>query len=256
MKKNDSVHRRAEVLEGAPLHYAPQNELGVVFLFSHIAKKLRLRIEEIRPQFPDCIAYQKVGGKEKKIRIEFEFESRKFNHDPKGCDWIVCWEHNWPGIPTNLKVIELRQYYGLGFNVWIQPIKKEWAEILSEKKYGDSWSVANRAHKGDLVLYYRTTPDQFIKDIFAIVSPVEKRKAGYKNGEGRFAAIKRVCTLESPIFFEDLKRHKIIKTAGFVRGSMQGSPKATEYWPYLFNLIIQRNPSVKRSLLEYAPDKL
>jgi len=43
------------------------------------------------------------------VRIEFEFASRNFKehlHDPKGCDMIVCWEHNWPNCP--LPVLELR----------------------------------------------------------------------------------------------------------------------------------------------------
>jgi hypothetical protein len=28
-------------------------------------------------------------------------------HDPKGCDIIVCWRHNWKKCPKNLEVIEL-----------------------------------------------------------------------------------------------------------------------------------------------------
>ena len=63
---------RAEVLEGAPLHYAPENELGVVFLFSHLLKKWRLKVDQIQSRYPDCIAYQRAGGKDKKIRIELE----------------------------------------------------------------------------------------------------------------------------------------------------------------------------------------
>jgi hypothetical protein len=31
-------------------------------------------------------------------------------HDPKGCDLIVCWEHNWPECP--LEVLELRAIVG------------------------------------------------------------------------------------------------------------------------------------------------
>jgi hypothetical protein len=40
--------------------------------------------------------------------LNFELESRNFllhKHDPKGCDLIVCWVHNWPECP--LEVIEL-----------------------------------------------------------------------------------------------------------------------------------------------------
>lgn len=52
--------KRADIIEGAPLHYAPENELGVVFLFAHLAKRYRLIIDEIKAGFPDCIAYQKT----------------------------------------------------------------------------------------------------------------------------------------------------------------------------------------------------
>jgi hypothetical protein len=44
------------------------------------------------------------------VRIEIEHESRNFlrhGHDPKGCDLIVCWEHNWEECP--LEVVELRK---------------------------------------------------------------------------------------------------------------------------------------------------
>ena len=60
--------KRSEQLEGAPLQYAPENELGVVFLFCHIAKSLRLKVERIRPGFPDCIAYEKAAGSEISVR--------------------------------------------------------------------------------------------------------------------------------------------------------------------------------------------
>ena len=71
--KNDATKLiRSETLENAPLQYAPQNELGVVFLFSQIANKLRIKVEQIRPQYPDCITYLKKRLMEKKrIRIEF-----------------------------------------------------------------------------------------------------------------------------------------------------------------------------------------
>ncbi|MCR4396311.1 MAG: hypothetical protein NUW07_06215 [Candidatus Saccharicenans sp.] len=129
---------KPEVLEGAPLRYAPQNELGVVFLFAHIAKRKGFRIDEIRPSFPDCIAYRNTGKGEKEIRIEFEYKSRNFiqqGHNPKACDCIVCWEHNWPGVPKNIEVIELKKEFGLGFNVWIQPVGGEFSDILEETKH-------------------------------------------------------------------------------------------------------------------------
>jgi hypothetical protein len=48
----------AEPIEGAPLQSAPENELGVVFLFSRVLKKHGLKVQEIKASFPDCIALQ------------------------------------------------------------------------------------------------------------------------------------------------------------------------------------------------------
>ena len=33
--------------------------------------------------------------------------SLNFGHDPKKCDVIVCWVHNWPECPKHIEVIEL-----------------------------------------------------------------------------------------------------------------------------------------------------
>jgi len=162
-----STATRSEILEGAPLHYAPENELGVVFLFAYLAKRLRLKVEKVGAPFPDCIAYQKTDRGEKPIRIEFEYRSRNFKGHPRhGCDWIVCWEHNWPGAPKHLRVVELRKYYGLGFNVWIQPVASPYKERLWKLRSA-YWSVPGRASRGDLLLYYDARPpDKCIRQIF------------------------------------------------------------------------------------------
>jgi len=44
--------------------------------------------------------------------VEVEFESKNFlrhGHDPKKCDVIVCWVHNWPECPECIEVVELRK---------------------------------------------------------------------------------------------------------------------------------------------------
>ncbi|MCU1220155.1 MAG: hypothetical protein JWN42_1352 [Candidatus Angelobacter sp.] len=44
--------------------------------------------------------------------MEVEFESKNFlrhGHDPKKCDVIVCWVHNWPECPKWIEVVELRK---------------------------------------------------------------------------------------------------------------------------------------------------
>lgn len=243
-----------ERIEGASLHYAPMNELGVVFLFPGWAKKHHLVIDQIRPRFPDCIAYQKGDPHKKPIRIEFEFRSKNFkrhsNYSRKRCDWVVCWEDNWPGAPDYLRIIELRKDYGLGFNVWSQSADKPYNERISKVTYDKDWSVSSLAHKGDLILFYNK-PEKCFKDIFRLVGRVKECEAGWKTGNDFMGPIRRVCHLEGPVFWRDLKRHPILKTSNFVRSRLQGRPRLTEYWPYLFDLIIERNPSLKGVLGKY-----
>ncbi len=100
---------------GAPLiapalGFAPINENGVMFLFGSMARELGFIVTHIGPQFPDIEAFREVEpGRWQLIRIELEFLSRNFLHhfhDPKQCDLIVCWEHNWPECP--IEVIALK----------------------------------------------------------------------------------------------------------------------------------------------------
>jgi len=76
-------------LKNAPLECAPENELGVVYLFSRIAKRLQFRIEAIRAAYPDCIASKQSGDRVRLVNIEFEYRSSSFRvhgHDPSKCD--------------------------------------------------------------------------------------------------------------------------------------------------------------------------
>ena len=91
------------------LVYAPLNEQGVVFLFGKVTDQLNMYVEEIKPGFPDCIGRRFIGRGWERIRIEFEYRSANFQehgHDPKQCDMLVCWEHNWADCP--LEVLELK----------------------------------------------------------------------------------------------------------------------------------------------------
>jgi len=259
MQTRNSFVRRAEPLARGPLQYAPQNELGVVFLFSSIAPKFRLRIERIQSAFPDCVAFQKSGFDEKRIRIEFEYRSSSFRahkHDRAKCDWIVCWEHDWPGVPAGIQVVELRRYFGLGFKVWIQGVVgKEQQERLSQANEAH-WGLSKRTSPGDLLLMYYTYPSCRINDVFVLASDLSTGQAGWRDGSCHAGKIRRVCRLESPIFLDDLRRHRIIGTSSFVRCNMQGNLHATEYWPYLYELIASRNPGVQPRLAKYAPERI
>ncbi|MGE5321981.1 MAG: homing endonuclease associated repeat-containing protein, partial [Actinomycetota bacterium] len=88
---------------------APTNELGVIYLFGVLAKVLGLIVLRLQAEFPDCEALRRgPDGRWRRIRVEFEFESRNFllhGHDVNGCDLIVCWVNNWPSCPV--EVLEL-----------------------------------------------------------------------------------------------------------------------------------------------------
>jgi hypothetical protein len=164
------IAKRPLPLKNAPLQYAPENELGVVFLFSKYAKRLQFRIEQIRAAYPDCIAYRYAGDSEKKVRIEFEFRSSSFKthrHEADKCDCIVCWHHDWPDVPPNIEVIDLRHYVGASVKVWIQQaIKSQWSAL--DEKNVLHWALSKQTTHGDLLLMYRCYPCCAITEFFAL----------------------------------------------------------------------------------------
>jgi hypothetical protein len=245
-------------LRDAPMEYAPVNELGVVFLFSQIAKRLKFRIVKIQPQFPDCLAHRFVGDGERPCRIEFEFRSSNFKihgHDPEGCEIIVCWHHDWPDAPV--EVIELKRFFGVSRKVWIQQALKSQHDYL-ERYNRMEWGISKRTTPGDLLLMYRCHPVCAITDVFTFSgNEIARGSAGWRDGESFFGQIRRLCRLPSPIFLKDLRNHKVIKTSSFVRRNMQGvGLQATEYWPYLYQMIVDRNPAAARDLRRFRPEQL
>jgi hypothetical protein len=242
------------------MEYAPMNELGVVFLFSHISKRLQFRIVEIRPQFPDCLAYRRVGDTEKRCRIEFEFRSSSFRahkHNPARCDIIVCWHHDWPDAPSALEVIELKRLFGVARKVWIQQAIRSQHENLDRYRKMN-WALSKRTTPGDMLLMYRCHPVCAITDVFTFSgNEISRGQAGWRDGECFHGEISRVCSLSSPVFLSDLRQHKVLRTASFVRRNMQGvGLQATEYWPYLYEMIIERNPAAAKDLRRFRPERL
>lgn len=106
----------SEPLNPDPMATAPENEMGVVYLFGTLARELGFIVLKLQPGFPDCEALRRLDiGKWQRVRIEFEFESRNFvlhGHDPAGCDLIVCWENDWKECP--IEVVELRKMVRIG----------------------------------------------------------------------------------------------------------------------------------------------
>jgi hypothetical protein len=216
---------RSRPLSKGPLRFAPRNENGVVFLFAYLAPRLRLRVESIQPAFPDCIAYRSTGRGERRLRIEFEFRSSSFRshrHDPRKCDVIVCWAHDWLEKPRRLEVIELRRYFAHEPQVWIQPAIRSQQENF-DRFATMEWAVSPRAYSGDLLLMYRCAPVSAITDIYVLSGDLERSRAGWRPGTAIFGNIRRLLHLPSPIFLEDLRHHRVLKTASFVRRNMQGN---------------------------------
>ena len=81
MSKNNKskTDRSLEVLEDTSLLYAPQNELGFLFFFGHLAPKTPICVEEFRPGLPDFITYEKTENGEKRTRIEIKDKSKIFS---------------------------------------------------------------------------------------------------------------------------------------------------------------------------------
>jgi hypothetical protein len=86
------------------MKYTPTSEQEVVVLFALLLPHLpmHLELDEVREQFPDCLAWRvEEDGTRSLIRIEFELYASNFRvhgHDPNGCDLIICWEDNLPGF--------------------------------------------------------------------------------------------------------------------------------------------------------------
>lgn len=108
------THKRpsfGDPLTHLPIVHAPTCENAVLFLFGAMANDLGFKVRRMQAAFPDCLAVRRVRENQwEDVKIELELMSRNFaahGHDPKGCDLIVCWEHNWPECP--LEVVELRK---------------------------------------------------------------------------------------------------------------------------------------------------
>jgi hypothetical protein len=93
--------------------HAPTNEAGVMFAFGVLAGRLGFAVKRWQVAFPDCVAVREMAkGQWQDQNVEVEFESKNFlrhGHDPKKCDVIVCWTHNWPECPEWIEVVELRK---------------------------------------------------------------------------------------------------------------------------------------------------
>ncbi|MGC8542042.1 MAG: hypothetical protein ACP5QA_15635 [Phycisphaerae bacterium] len=267
---------RPEILVKAPMQYAPENELGVVLLFSHLSSKLQLKIEKIQAAFPDCIAYQRIGQREKRIRIEFEYRSRNFRshgHRATDCDWIVCWEHNWPDAPRGIFILELRRFFGHGFNVWmlVQPpqdqpqtprtllsqgvppslIKTSYSRNAAMLEWGVGSGFRHRPQLGDLVAIHHAYPASCIHSLYTVSWVADK---SFRATRSYPVVLKRVCILQNPLRGRQVNRNPFLNGDRLHRGV--SNRKITEYWWALYDMIIRSNPELSPALSRFLPERV
>jgi len=245
------------------MQYAPEGELGVVYLFSKLQKKLGyISIIKMKDTFPDCEALR-FGGR--KVQIEFEFRSKNFlnQHKVSGLrkvNEIICWEDNWPpkkrGLLNKHRVAirELRGVLGLGTNIWFHVIKKRYHEsymkvLLHGPKTG-TLPCHKSARKGDLLLDYFGAPINYIKGIELLTSGAYSTKS--KEFKYR-AETRRIAVLKNHVAMEKMRSENSLIGAFFLKpNGLQGSPRVTEYWPQISELILRMNPKLKSSIIKYT----
>lgn len=236
----------------------PENELGVVCLFALMHRRLGFKgIKRIQTRFPDCIAIQRDGSGEKEVRIEFEFRSsdfRRHRHSVRGCDYVVCWKHDWIHLGKSPEVLELRKFLGMGRDAWLQPIAKDrwkWHDQTREKT-GRWLGPPSSVKSGDLVLWYCTSPRSYIDQVSLVTSdPAPDRDA---DRWGHSVKIRVLARLSNPITLHDLRTNPGLSSAPFVKGNFQRTFRATPWWPTMNQLMVAKNPSACGELKMHGPE--
>ena len=109
--ENLQVHETGNILGVRGIVYEPINEQGVILLFAALCHDLGFMIEGIRSAFPDALLRRRnQKGNWNSCKAEFEFKSSSFKyhkHNPRQCNLIICWEHDWQDCP--IEVISLKE---------------------------------------------------------------------------------------------------------------------------------------------------
>lgn len=267
---------RSEIIHYEGMQHAPENELGVVFLFGKVHRRLGFTgIDEIKPGFPDCWAWRRLTKGSERTWVEFEFRSSGFKvhvdqkqlkrlRPKKG--FVVCWEHNWPECEKYAEVIDLRAIVGSGPRVWIQSTRPEYQAEMDSIPH-KTWTVSPRAKKGDLLLMWRAgtkyaarqweVPEDRLHaftNIAEIVSAPRKKRGGFI----RSAQVRRISSLKHPLQWGALRSDAVLRSSPFVRAQMQGQWDATAYWWRLHSLLLRLNPNLKgnRRFRAFDPHRL
>lgn len=206
-----------------------------------------MRIEDIRAGYPDCTAIGKSG---RRIEIEFEYESSRFNHpdDPAGklCDWVVCWIDNakkgekWR---KNVKVKELSslsRFSDLGPKVWIQPYQPANVERLIGYRRHTAWTVPSEARKGDLLLVYRSGRPAAITHIMVLLTTAEFDRR-HSWGRGFAANLKTVAELPTPLTRAACLERPELRDVSFFKRPTQLGQDVLSHWPAIRVALLTSN---------------
>jgi len=245
----------------------PENELGVVCLFTLMHRRLGFkRIRRIQTRFPDCVAIRRDGSSEREVRIEFEFRSgdfRRHGHSARRCDCIVCWEHDWIDTPKRLEgnVIDLRKFVGMGRDVWMQPIGKEYWEWHDQtrEKTGRWWGPPPTVKKGDLVIWYCTSPRSHIDQVCLVTSDPAPDQDARRSSHGRWlhsVDIKVLARMQNPISYHEMRTNRNLLGSPFLRGNLRHVFRITPSWPTVHQMIVAKNASLRQELERFAPERL
>lgn len=171
------------------LVYAPINENGVIFLFGKVADDLNMYIEEIKPGFPDCIGRRFVGKGWERVAIEFEYQSLNFKqhgHDPKKCDIIICWEHNWKDCP--IEVIELKsEILGMENNPIQRPSSQKENKSADQESLSTIFANVNSTEAIQSV--YKKMYEQLSAQIGSLWAKVSSKYIGFYSPDRAFASV-------------------------------------------------------------------
>lgn len=229
------------------LPFEPRNEAGVLFVFARVAERLGLEVESVQVDFPDCVA----TSNGRRVRIEFEYRSKSFElhgHDPKGCDLIVCWRHDWPSAPAGLSILELRKVFSLSREVFIVAYRDEyWQRLPSDREPTGLWSVPPSAGPNDLLLIYRPQvqgEEGALTHVFRVVTAPQREPKGFRGEPDWMASIELVSGLQRWVPFSRLK-------ALGAHGGIENRPRRTRQWPALYRELTSRaRPSHSLKRLE------
>ena len=99
-------------------------EWEVVFLLGVLAADAGITLTEGSDAYPDAFLILDSDDARTVIRTEIEYAASNFNHDPAGCDLVLCWLADVPAI-AHVPVVGLRQWFPNVLSVGVTTIRHD-----------------------------------------------------------------------------------------------------------------------------------